>query len=110
MQLLVLVLNKTEKMDDILKELLNVGIRGATIVESTWRSRAMDDLDLPIFGSLRMVIDEKKDSSRTVFIAVQDSLVDEARKTIDSVVGGLAHPDTGVLFGLPINFFVGKLP
>ena len=109
MQLLVLVLNKTEKMDDILTSLLDVGIRGATILDSTGMARALDKDELSIFGSLRMVVDKDRETSKTIFIAVQDSLVDQARETIDTVVGGLCRPDTGVLFGLPINFFDGKM-
>ena len=109
MQLLVLVLNKTECLDDILKELLNIGIRGATILESTGMARTLDRDEMSLFGSLRMVVDKDRENSRTVFLAVKDSLVDEARATIDQVVGGLCRPDTGVLFGMPINFFDGKV-
>ena len=109
MQMLVLVLNKTEKMDDILKALLDIGIRGATILESTGMARALDRDELSIFGSLRMVVDKDRETSKTIFIAVQNSLVDQARETIDEAVGGLCRPDTGVLIGLPINFFDGKV-
>ncbi len=109
MQLLVLVLNKTEYLDDILKQLLDIGIRGATILESTGMARTLDRDEMSIFGSLRMVVDQDRENSRTVFIAVQDSLVDIARKTIDQAVGGLCRPDTGVLIGMPINFFDGKV-
>ncbi len=109
MQMLVLVLNKTEKLDDILKALLDIGIRGATILESTGMARALDRDELSIFGSLRMVVDKDRETSKTIFMAVQNSLVEKARETIDEVVGGLCRPDTGVLIGLPINFFDGKV-
>ena len=109
MQMLVLVLNKTEKLDDILKALLDIGVRGATIIDSTGMARALDRDELSIFGSLRMIVDKDRETNKTVFIAVQDSLVDLARETIDRVVGGLCRPDTGVLIGLPINFFDGKV-
>lgn len=110
MQLLVLVLNKTEKLDDILKALLDIGIRGATILDSLGMARKLDRHEFSIFGSLSMIVDSDHDTSKTVFIAVQDDLVDEARETIDRVVGDLCRPDTAVLFGLPITFFDGKGP
>ena len=109
MQLLVLVLNKTELLEEVLKALLDIGVRGATILESTGMARQLDRDELSIFGSLRMVVDPDRENSRTVFMAVQDDLVDQARATIDQVVGGLCRPDTGVLIGLPVNFFDGKV-
>ncbi len=109
MKLLVLVLNKTDILDDLLRDLLATGVRGATIIDSTGMARAIDIGDVSIFGSLRMVIDEDRQSSKTLLIAVQDSLVDQVRATIDNAVGGLSKPDTAVLFGLPISFFDGKV-
>jgi hypothetical protein len=102
MKLLVLVLNKTDILDDLLRDLLATGVRGATIIDSTGMARAIDIGDVSICGSLRMVIAEDRQSSKTLLIAVQDSLVDQVRATIDNAVGGLSKPDTGVLFGLPI--------
>ncbi|NLW11746.1 MAG: hypothetical protein GX028_07000, partial [Clostridiaceae bacterium] len=49
------------------------------------------------------------ESNRTIFMAVNDELVEEVRKTINEAVGGLDKPDTGVLFGMPISFFDGKV-
>lgn len=109
MQLLVLILNKTECMDHLFEELIRIGVKGATVVESTGMARVLADQSKNLFGSIRMLIDSDLESNRTIFMAVNDDLVEEVRKTINEAIGGLDKPDTGVLFGMPISFFDGKV-
>lgn len=108
MQLLVLILNKTECLDQLFEELLSIGIKGATVVESTGMARVIGDQSHDLFGSIRMLIDTDRESNLTIFMAVNESLVEKTRQVINEAVGGLENPDTAVLFGLPINFFDGK--
>ncbi|MHB1454539.1 MAG: hypothetical protein ACYCYM_11375 [Saccharofermentanales bacterium] len=108
MHLIVLILNKTECLDFLLKELVRIGVKGATIVDSTGLARALDDDALSIFGSLRLMIDQDRESNKTILMAVNDDLIPLVRQTVDEAVGGIEQPDTGVLFGLPISFFDGK--
>lgn len=109
MQLLILVLNKTECLDHLFKELLKIGIKGATVLESTGMARILNDDSMNIFGTIRLFIDENRESNRTIFMAVNDDLVPLVRQTINDAVCGLDQPDTGVLFGVPISFFDGKV-
>lgn len=52
-------------------------------------------------------MDSDIESNRTVFIVVNNDLVETVREYVDRVVDGLGKPDTGVPFGLPISFFDG---
>lgn len=108
MQLLVLVLNKVECLDTLFEELIRIGVKGATVVESKGMARIVGEDVYSLFGSLRMLVDSDTESSKMVFMAVNDDLVEAVRETVDRVLGGLQKPDTGVLFGLPITFFDGK--
>ena len=58
MQLLVVVTNRIEKVETLFKELLDIGIRGATVIDTQGMARVLhDDLDkIPLFGSLKMLI------------------------------------------------------
>ena len=55
MKLLLIVLNKTEKLDELLEKMMDKGITGATIFNSTGMARelAKHSEDFPIFGTLR---------------------------------------------------------
>lgn len=109
MQLLVLILNKPECLDNLFAELIKIGVKGATVVDSTGMARVLADQSYNLFGSIRMLMDPDLESNKTIFLAVNSDLVDKVRKTIADAVGGLDKPDTGVLFGLPITFFDGKV-
>lgn len=110
MKLLVLILNKTECLENLLIKLAEGGIKGATILESTGMMRALGDLEvLNFFGSLRMMLDPHHTSNKTIFIVVEDDHVEIAKNIINEATGGIDHPDTGILIGLPILFSEGVL-
>ncbi|MBP7401719.1 MAG: hypothetical protein KBA30_03820 [Clostridia bacterium] len=108
MQLVICVLNRTELLDTLLKRLVEEGIRGATILDSTGLLRALADPDdLPVFGVLRRIIDPEREHSRTILIAAEKKQVAVIRDVVNEVTGGLNQPDTGILIGLPIDFIEG---
>ncbi|HBG16380.1 MAG TPA: hypothetical protein DDW93_06325 [Firmicutes bacterium] len=102
MQLLVFVLNKVDRLEDLLKELLNVGIKGATVLESTGMARVLHDA-IPIFGSLKMLVNQGYSYSKTVFVVLKDDQVKLAIDSLKQVVGDLYKPDVGILFTIPLN-------
>lgn len=106
MQLLLIVLNKTEKLNSLLDAWMEQGIGGATVLKSSGMVRilAKNIEQYPIVGSLRRMltdIDERKDS-RTIFMALQDEKIEAAKAVVRGVVGELSQPDTAVMFTLPV--------
>lgn len=112
MQMLVLVLNKTECLEELLERFVQINVKGATIIDSTGMARALSDGENTgtILGSLRYLIDPERQQSKTIFCIVKDELVDCIRKVVDDVTGGLDRPDTGILFSLPTLFVDGIHP
>ncbi|MDD3411646.1 MAG: hypothetical protein PHY12_12650 [Eubacteriales bacterium] len=109
MQVLTLVLNKTECLEELLEKLLEKGVRGATILESTGMMRVLDQSgdDAPMFGALRQMFDPERKSSKTLLMVLEDGQVDTVRRIINKVTGGLDQPDTGILFATPALFVEG---
>ena len=103
MQVVTLVLNKTELLEALLEELYKAGVHGATVLESTGMARVLDASgdDLPMFGALRQLLDPQRTSSKTVVMVLRDEQVEGVRAVIRRVTGGLNHPDTGILFTVP---------
>ncbi len=112
MQVVTLVLNKTECLEALLEALLESGIRGATVLESTGMMRVIDQSgdDLPMFAALRQMFDHTRKASKTIVMVLTDEEVQTAREVIDRVTGGLSQPDTGILFGVPALFVEGMKP
>lgn len=104
LQLLLIVLNKTEKLDELLERFLDEGFSGATIINSTGMvsELAKNMEDYPIFGSLRFIIDLDREENKTIFMALNDEQIEPAKTIVREVIGDLSKPDTAVLFTLPI--------
>jgi len=104
MQLLVIVLNKVEKLDCLLERLMEKGIGGATILSSTGMARelAKHSEDFPIFGTLRFLINPDRKESKTIFMVLKEEQVDLVKKVVREVVGDLSKPDTAIMFTLPV--------
>lgn len=109
MQVLTLVLNKTECLEELLETLLQNGIHGGTVLESTGMMRVIDQSgdDLPMFGAFRQLFDPERRSSKTLVMVLNDDEVQTARRVINQVTGGLDQPDTGILFATPTLFVEG---
>lgn len=104
MQLLLIVLNRVEKLDEILEKLMQHGFTGATIINSTgmMKELAKNIENYPIFGTLRYLIDMDRDENKTIFMVLKDEQVEKAKEIIRKVIGDLSKPDSAILFTLPI--------
>lgn len=109
MQIVMLVLNKTEKLEELLEAFLEEGIRGCTVLESTGMMRVLNQNgdDMPMFGALRALFDPERKSSKTLMMVLNDQEVETVKKVIRKVVGDLSKPDTGILFAMPALFVEG---
>ncbi len=104
MQLLIIVLTRVNQLDELIETMVEHGFTGATILNSTGmlRELAKSNEDFPLFGSLRYLIDTDREESKTIFMALRDEQIEEAKQVVRTVVGDLSKPDTAVLFVLPI--------
>lgn len=111
MKLLFFVLNRTDKLDEVLTEFARRNINGATVLDSMGMARLLsdkhDDAEIPFLGSLRAFLNPEREKSNLIFTAIQDSQLSEAVSAIEHVVGDLSGKDTGVVFSVPIDFAKG---
>lgn len=107
MQMLVLVLNKTECLEKLLEVMIQKGIQGATVLDSTGMMRVLSNDSDMIFGVLRQMLNPERKASKTIFVVLRDEQVPTMRAIVRQVTGGLDKPDTGILFSLPVNFVEG---
>jgi hypothetical protein len=106
MQMLLIVLNRVEKLNPLLDALMERGIGGATILKSDGMIKvlAKNIENYPILGSLRHIIqnDEERKSSRTIFMVLPEDRIEGAKETVRTVVGDLSEPDSAIMLTLPI--------
>lgn len=110
MQLLVAVINQEEKLDDILAGFLELGITGATIINSEGMGRVLSH-DIPIFAGLQTLIARSRPQNQTLFSVIDgQEKVDGALAVLQEVCGDLRDPATGIAFTLPVHKVVGLAP
>jgi nitrogen regulatory protein PII len=109
MQLLIAVINHEEKLDEILAGFLELGITGATIIDSAGMGRVLTH-DVPIFAGLRALGERSRPRNQTIFSVVAEEKLDAAIALIQDVCGGLETPGAGIVFALPVVRCVGLAP
>ena len=62
---------------------------------------------MPLFYGLRAIMEPEHRSSKTIFMVLPDEKVEEAKKIVNQVTGGLEQPDSGIMFAMPLTFVEG---
>ena len=109
MQLLVAVINHEELVDDILAGFIELGITGATVVESKGMGRVLSR-EVPIFAGLRTLAASSRPGNRTIFCLANDEKIDAAIALIQEICGSLEAPGAGIVFTVPVARVVGLKP
>lgn len=107
MQALFLVLHKVEKLDDLLSALQENGIKGGTIIDSKGMLNTLKSHDNFIIESLKIFLEDPRETSKTLFFILKKEEVEKAKKVIDETLGGIDNPNTGIMFGIDLAFVAG---
>ena len=107
-RLLVVVMSDPDRLDDILSGLLDLGVTGATIFESEGMGRILAP-DTPIFAGLRAAVRDRPRNT-TLFSVIEEHRVDAVLERVQTVLGDLTGPATGIAFVLPVERVVGLAP
>lgn len=107
-QLVVAVLTEAQLCHDVIHIWEEVGVAGATILESIGMRQLMESHvhrdDLPLFPSLRRMLETEEVHHRTVFSVVPDDFdIDELIRRTEELVGDFDEISNGFLFVLPVT-------
>ncbi|NLL42951.1 MAG: hypothetical protein GX251_06405 [Firmicutes bacterium] len=107
MYALFLVLNETDYLEEILARFVDVGVQGATILDSQGMASALvgtKGRDLPLFGSLKTLMEGARPYNKTIFTVVDnEQLVERVVEAVKDVLGDADHPSVGFMFSVPIG-------
>ena len=102
--MLVAVLDDPSRLWDVLDAWRQVGVGDATIFDSTGlhQAESLRD-DLPLFPSVRDLLEATETSHRTIWSLVEDSVdLERVVQATESIVGPLSAPHTGLIFAVPV--------
>lgn len=111
MYALFIVLNEIEYLSEIITKMREVGLRGATVLESMGsRNVVENDLYTASFlASIVNTVERQSKASRVIFSIVErEEQVQSAMKEIQKLLGGdLKKPRLGMMFVLPVTHMRG---
>lgn len=106
MRLVIFVLNKEEFLQEVLEALLELGINGATILDSIGMGRILSH-DIPIFAGFRNLMQDSRPGNKTILTMVPEEKVIPMTEAIEQVVGNLDESGNGLLVSLPVDYVKG---
>ncbi len=110
MNVLFLVLNKTEFLDEILDAFVDVGVKGATILDSQGMGSALasNERNTPFFGALMSLMDNTRPFNKTIFTVIEDKeILEKAVQAVKEILGDMKDPGCGLMFTLPLDNVYG---
>ncbi len=111
MHVLFIVLNRIDKLDDVLAIMLKAGVKGATILDSQGMGSVIatgNNNDVPMFGTLKAFFDRDHPYSKTIFTVIHnDELLVSVTDMVQSYIDAEKIPNTAFMFSMPIGKIYG---
>jgi nitrogen regulatory protein PII len=107
MKVLIIVLNKTEYLEDVLSILVKHNVKGATTLDSQGMASTIvnnDITDIPLFGSLKNLLIDRHPYNKTIFTVIKNQ--EKLYKVVEAIQYLLKDekkPDGGFMFTIPVD-------
>lgn len=105
-QVLFVVLNEMDHLNDILSGFVDVGVSGATILDSQGMANIIvknDNKHIFLYSHLKTLMQDTLPYNKTIFTVVEnEELVEKAVAVVQNVIGDVPKPGVGFMFSLPI--------
>ena len=109
MKLLILILNKVEKLEEVLEGFLEAGVTGATLIDSVGMGHILSE-EVPIFAGLRFMFAGAKPHNKTIISVIKDEKEEEILHLLKTILGDLYEPGTGIVFTISLDRVEGLKP
>ncbi len=109
MKLAVLVLNKEELLEDLLEGFIEIGVSGATIIDTLGMGHILST-DIPVFAGLRFMFAGSRSYNKTILSVIKEEKVKPFKKLARTILGPLEESGNGILFFINIEEVVGLKP
>jgi nitrogen regulatory protein P-II 1 len=105
-ELFVLVVKETRFLDDILTGFVDIGVHGATVVDSRGMGQILT-AEVPIFAGLRDLMPGGNIGSHLILSVMDEKQVDKAIQLVEETCGSFSEEGIGVIFTVPVRRFYG---
>ena len=105
MKLLVIVLNSTENLEEVLEGLIEAGVTGATVADSVGMGHLIEDV--PLFAGVRNLFRAARPRNNMIFSVVTETQAADALPVLEKILDCAQTRGKGIAFTLPIDAAIG---
>lgn len=105
-KLLFVILNKPERLQDLMVIFVELGLKGATVFDSVGMGKILTQ-DVPLFAELRGFLTGARQQNKTIMILLPEEMIPLVVEAFEEAVGPLSEPGNGVIFAVPVEQIYG---
>ncbi len=105
MKLLFIVLNSTDQLEEVLEGLVEVGVPGATVVDSVGMGHILEEV--PLFAGMKDTFRSAKTHNKVIFAVIGDGQAAETLAMLENVLACSQEKHKGIAFTMPIDAAIG---
>lgn len=109
MKLVFLVLNREELLENLLEGFIEIGITGATVIDSVGMGHILST-DAPLFAGLRFMFASSRPMNKTIISVIREEKLPELKTLVENILGSLNMGGNGILFVLNVEEVMGLKP
>lgn len=106
MKLSVMILNKEEYLETLLEGYIEIGISGATIIDSMGMGHILSS-EVPIFAGLRFMFAGSRPYNKTILSVIPNDKTIPLKNLISKILGPLDESGNGILFFIDLCEVIG---
>jgi len=100
MKFVTIVLNNPDKLEEVIQYFVEMGVGGATIVDSVGMGKILA-YDIPIFAGFRDIMVGARANNKTIMTTVADEILEEFMEGLDHIIN-FSEPGSGVAFVIDV--------
>ena len=109
MKLVIIFLNRVEYLEELLTAFLEIGVSGATVLNSVGMGRIVSE-NIPIFAGLQDTFVGSSPENKTILVVVKEEIVDKMGDVVQDVCGNFENPGSGIMVSVPLDKVLGLKP
>ncbi|MBK8984980.1 MAG: hypothetical protein IPM39_02690 [Chloroflexi bacterium] len=104
MYMLMMVLDDSTRLNEVLQAWTNAGVKGVTIIESTGLNRILPrETPQKMYAGFSQLFGSGRVGHNTLFAVIEDvAQAETAVAATETVLGDLRQPHTGIVFMVPV--------
>jgi nitrogen regulatory protein PII len=105
-KLIFVILNKPERLQDLMVIFVELGLQGATVFDSVGMGKILTQ-DIPLFAEVKGLLTGARPQNKTIMIHLAEEMIPLVVEAFEEAVGPLDQPGNGVIFAVAAEQICG---